>query len=227
MTLDELVAEVITLTKRPDLVDLSKSMVLEATNTVHNVQDWWKDIDTVLVNFSDPNQYIQIIDTQSLPRFKTVAFLRKTNNQAGPVQQYGQPWPPANNGYPPVNFNVLQRVEIDDIIDSYGYEKTDIWYAAGSQINVKSSTGLAQVLCAFYQSPMLGRTNDRYKSWIAIDLPWVIIYRAAGHVFAHIGMDTQFALYMKPPMPGRDLDTGGLYWQQLDILQQSNLIAGN
>lgn len=224
MTLDELIEQVYDITERPDLDKLTLNSIIEATMTLHNSQNWWKDIKTVLVNFDNPLQYIQILDTQLLPRFGSIAVLRKTSSQAGPVQQYGKPWPPQNVNWPTTNFNILKKVEIDDILDSYGYEKADVWYAAGSQINIKSSTALAQVLASYYQTPMIGRTNDRYSSWIADQYPYTIIYRAAGTVFAHTGDDKNSAMYMRPPTPGRDMDTGGLYWQQLDILQQAELV---
>lgn len=226
MILSELIAAVYVETKRPDLVSETLQAVQESTNTIHSYQGFYKDLTEALIVFDDPTQYIQVLDTYGLPRYRSVSYIRKASSQMASVQQYGLPWP-NNYTYPPTSFNFLKRVDLGDMLDDYGYEKTDVWYQAGKQVNIKSSTALGQILCGYYQNPLLGSTDETFESWIADEQPWVIIYRAAGVVFSKTGDTDNFAIYMKPPSRPNDLETGGLYWQQLDILVQNNIRPGD
>lgn len=227
MKLSELISAVYTETNRPDLVGETLSAIQEATNTIHSYQGFYKDITEVLVVFDQPSWYVQQIDTYALPRYRSMSYIRKAAAGMYQSAQLGQAWPTGTNTYPPTSFDFIERVDLGDMLDAYGYEKTDVWYQAGKQVNIKSSTALAQVLCGFYQNPMVGSTDDTYASWVAEEQPWVIIYRAAATVYAKTGDDKNYAIYMRPPSVSNDLETGGLYWQQLDILVQNNIRAGD
>ena len=120
MILSELIAAVYVETKRPDLVSETLQAVQESTNTIHSYQGFYKDLTEALIVFDDPTQYIQVLDTYGLPRYRSVSYIRKASSQMAQVQQYGLPWP-NNYTYPPTNFNFLKRVDLGDMLDDYRY----------------------------------------------------------------------------------------------------------
>jgi hypothetical protein len=210
-------------TNRPDLVGEINQSVLEATLMAHTVENFYKDIQEATVVFDQPLQYLQQLDTSDLPFFRNMAYIRKTNPTATGFEQTNT-IPPGPSTFPPNQWNFLKRVDIGDILDSYGYEKRDVWYQAGSQINIKSSTSLQYVTVGWYKYPNLD--VDNFTSWIANELPFVIIYRACASVHAKISEDKAYAMYMRPPVPGRGDESGGLFYQQLAILKRNNILAG-
>lgn len=225
MTLAELIAAVYTETNRPDLVKETLQSVLEATLTVHAADDWPKSIVETLVVFDRATDYVQVLDTQSLPLYQSVAYMRKTNPQVAATQQ-ANTLLPSSLSTPAGQLNFLTRVDIGDVMDIYNREKTDIWYQAGDQINIKSSTPLQYLSVGYYQFPNLDATGVNFKSWIARDWPYTIVYRAAGSIFAKIGDINAYSIYMKQPTPRAGMDSGGLYYQQLSTLFQQNISMG-
>lgn len=224
MTLSELITAVYTETNRPDLVPETLQSVLEATITCHAFDDWYKDIQEAFVTFDNPLSYIQALETRSLPYLRKFAYIRKTNPNINPVENYGQLLPNLSN-WPPHQYDFVERVDIGDILDTYGYEKNDIWYQAGSQINIKSSTPLQYATIGWYKFPNVDATGVNFSSWIAIEYPYAIIYRAAGTVFSKIGQDVAAALYLRKPAPRQGLDSGGMYYEQMGRILQANIRA--
>ncbi len=224
MTLSELIAAVYTETNRPDLVPETMQSVLEATLSAHLSDNYCIDIRTAMVVFDDPTLFIQQLDTQTMPFYRNIAFIRKTNPQIMGIEQ-SQSLLPNNLMYPPTQFNFLRRVDIGNILDEFGYELRDIYYQAGNSINIKSSSALQYAMIGWYAYPNLDATGMNFNSWIAKELPYVIIYKAAGAIYSKIGEDKSWAIYMKPYSPGGGYETGGSYWQQLAILQKLNIRA--
>ncbi len=222
MNLAALIAAVYTETNRPDLVDETLQSVLEATLSAHTMEQFPKDIHEAMVVFDQPTQYLQTLDTSVIPRYRTTAYVRKLNPVATQVEQTGGLLP-FSYQFPPNQFNFLTRVDIGDVIDSYGYEKRDVWYQAGRQINIKSSTPLQYAMVGWYRFPNLDPTGVNFESWVAEELPYVIVYAAAGSIFAKIGEKDSFATYMREPIPGHGDTTGGLYFKQKAILIQNNI----
>lgn len=218
MNLAQLQAAVIVETNRPDLVAETLQAVLEATMTVHMTDYWYKDLSENLVVFDTLTDFIQTLNVGALPFCRDIAYIRKADvgvTNTGGATTLGN------------RFNFVKRVDIGDILDGYGYEKNDIWYQAGKQINIKSSTPLGYARIGWYQYPNLDPTGVAFSSWIATELPAVIIYRAAGNIFAKIGEDKSYAMYLRQPTPGQGYETGGMYYQQLAILRNSNIRAGD
>lgn len=257
MNYQQLVQAVGDETNRPDLVGEIQQSVLEATLMVHTVEDFYKDITEALVVFDQPLQYIQQLDITSLPLCRNVAYIRKSGNPGITtlVEQQQNGW--INSGgignfYIGVSgigsggtglgtsvsipgslsgqFDFLKRVDIGDILDPYGYEKQNVWYQAGQQLNMKSNTAFQFATIGYYKYPNIditGTNQPNFQSWIAQELPYVIIYRACASVHAKISEDKAYAMYMRPPAPGRGDETGGLFYQQLAILKRNNILAGD
>lgn len=220
MTLAQLQAAVITETNRPDLIPETLQAVLEATLSIHTVDNFYKDIVEAQVVFNDPTLFLQILDTTTLPLFRNTAYIRKTDPGITAVEQQT-----SQSTFSSGQFNFLKRVDVGDILDNYGYEKADIYYQAGSQINIKSGTALGYITVGWYAYPNLDPTGVAFASWIAREFPYVIVYKAAAGIFAKIGEDKSWSIYSRAPIPGRGDDTGGLYYQQLAQLRRNNILV--
>lgn len=175
-TFTELVADVITLTNRPDLLAETKLAVKAATLKLHQADYFYKDLNESGISFS-ASDYAQQIEYRSLfPRFRALKYLRKSESSGTPG-------------------DFIQVLTPAEVLDVYGIERTDVCYAAGELIQVKSSTAFQYALMGYYLNPDI--TEAGFNSWIALDHSFAIVYEAAVTVFKTIGYDEQSATYMK------------------------------
>lgn len=175
MTLNELIAEVYTITNRPDLVGQTLTAVRSATLKLHQQDYFYKDIFETGVTFSSA-AYLQQLEYRVLvPRWRALKYIRKTDSAA---YQDGK---------------LLDIVVPENIEDSYQINRTDICYVAGEVVQIRSSTELQYILLGCYRNPDI--TQAGYNSWIALDHPYAIVFEAASIVFKMIGDTDQFAAY--------------------------------
>lgn len=174
-TLTEMLTDVYTLTGRADLVAETTLAVKSATLKAHMTDFYSKDIHEVRIT-TDTADYIQGIDIFSIvSNFRALKYLRK---------------------YDLVNAEVgafLEVLEPEEVLDSYGRDKTDVCYVAGRVIEIKSSTEIDNLILGCYVLPVI--TTSGYASWIADLYPYAIIMEAARVVFKTIGYDEQAATY--------------------------------
>ncbi len=174
MTLTELQQEVYTITNRPTLVAETLLAVRQATLALHQMEYWWKDIRETGISFTN-NAYLQEIDFRTiLPLFRSLKYLRKSDS-TGTVGAF---------------FTVVQP---ESVMDSYGIDRTDVCYAAGTSIEIKSSTLFQYAMMGYYANPNI--TTTGYDSWIANDHPYAIVFMAAERVFKMIGKTEEFAAF--------------------------------
>lgn len=223
-TFAELLNMVYVETNRPDLVAETQQAIFEATLSLHLSDFYFNDISTSQITFSTAD-YIQQIQTSTLPAYRSFAFFRKAIN--GPTLFAPTPGslsdpiiPDPVTGQFPCRMNqykFLTEKGIDDLIDGWGYDYTDVWYYAGNTINIKSSTSILNGECGWYAFPTLDIVNsgNGYTSWIANSFPYAVVYRAAGTIFQKTGQDSQVRQYMDPQI--------GLAAQQLNILKMSSI----
>jgi hypothetical protein len=82
-------------------------------------------------------------------------------------------------------------MEVDQLNDSYGLERSNIWYPAGSVINWKvgpstvATGGISGLTVGYYQSPDINPAT--FSSWIANAEPWVIIQDASASILRMTG----------------------------------------
>ena len=175
MNYSSLLAEVYTLTKRPDLVAETTLGVKSATLQLHRMDFFSKDLHETGIAF-DTSEYIQTLTYRVLlPRFRQMKYLRKYDNTGGAAGEK------------------LKEVSIEKILDGYKQERTDIFYLAGDVIQIKSSTKEKYYLFGCYLNPSID--PDNFISWVADEYPYAIIYRAASIVMKAIGQDTESAAY--------------------------------
>lgn len=221
MNFTELCSEVYTATNRPDMVQQTKSAVLAATLQMHGTDFYFKDIKTAQVVF-DTAGYLQTLDTDTLTRFRSIAYIRRYDpslyaNQINP-----------NAGLLPnlTGVSVDPRLPFfdiltpDDIFDGFSLEKVNVAYQVGNTIMIKSGESFQFALMGWYAHPMLGSSSDNYaaySSWIATEYPWTIIYAAASIIFQQIGQQETSRKFDHPQ--------NGLIAAHLSALRMSNITA--
>jgi hypothetical protein len=176
MTLAELIAEVYTLTNRPDLVAQTLTAVRSATLKIHQSDYYYKDIFETGVQFSSA-EYLQQIEYRTLiPRWRALKYIRKTTIAA---EQDGA---------------FLEVLAIPEMVeDAYRQNRNDVCYVAGEVVQIRSSTQLQYIILGCYRNPDI--TQLGYSSWVASDHPYAIVFEAASNVFKMIGDTDQFAAY--------------------------------
>lgn len=165
MTFDEMVAEVISITKRPDLTDRIKANLRAATLKAHHSDFYYKDLVEVPVQFSAQFYLQNFVPTEVVTRFRKVKYIRR--------------WLGGMEGKPG---KFLEPIQIENSIDGYGYTKVEVYYMAGQMLQMRGATQFDKVLFGCYQHPVIA-PETAYESWIAEEMPYVIIYEAARVTF--------------------------------------------
>lgn len=177
MNFTELCNEVQIIVKRPDLADRIQSAVRAATEKLHSLDFWYRDLVEVPVQF-DTEMYIQNFDPrQVIPKFRKTKYIRI--------------WEGGVDGRPTV---FLDPIQIEEAIDSYGYTKTNVFYMAGQLMQIRTTCSILRVLFGAYKFPTV-TPSDQFSSWIADDYPWGIVYEAARTIYRSISMDEAAAQY--------------------------------
>lgn len=175
-TLTDLLADVYTITNRPDLVNETKLAVKAATLKAHQSDFYYRDIYETGVSFSEAS-YVQALEYRTiLPRYRALKYIRKTDSSGSPG-------------------TFLQVITPALAVDVYGKALSDVCYGAGEVIQINSSTEIQYILLGCYLNPDI--TDTGYNSWVAIDHPYYIVYEAAITMFKMIGQDEQAAVYKK------------------------------
>lgn len=176
MNFQELKAEVLEITKRPDLDSRITSAIKAATLKAHHSDYFFNDLVEVAVEF-DYARHVQFFDPrQVVPRYRQAKYIR--------------PWEGDSITGGPGRF--LEHIQIEAALDPYGYTRTEVFYMAGRLLQIRTCAPLSKVLFGVYQSPLI-TPEDQYYSWIADQYPWAIIYEAARTVFLSIGYQEQSA----------------------------------
>ena len=175
MTLTELIAEVYTITNRPDLVGQTLTAVRSATLKLHQSDYYYKDLRETGVSFVSA-LYVQQLEYRPLfPKWRALKYVRKTDVAGTDTGAF------------------LELVVPENVLDSYKQNRNDICYVAGEVIQIRSSTQVQYIILGRYDNPDI--TQAGYDSWIALDHPYAIVFEAASTVFKMIGDTDQFAAY--------------------------------
>lgn len=154
-----LVADVKTITNKPELITETELAVKSATLQLHRSDFFYKDLLETALQFSAEG-YLQSIDYRTLfPRFRALKYLRK--------------WDGTNEGVG----DFFQIATPEDVLDSYNVQVSDIVYGAGDVLQIKSSTSILYALIGLYQNPIVADAAT-YSSWIALEAPYAIVWKA-------------------------------------------------
>ena len=176
-SLASLVADVMLLTNRPSLAGETALAVQAATLKAHHSDDYIKDFTEYSIVFGS-SEYYQSIDYKlMIPLWRKPRYIRKYDNTPG-LQGPGV---------------FLKYMEPESAVDSYGYSREDVFYVAGANLQIRSSTPLLYALIGVYNNPDI--TSGGYDSWIADDHKFAIIYEATAIIFKTTGFDEQERSY--------------------------------
>ena len=175
MDFNELLNEVYSLTNRPDLVTETTLAVKSATLKAHSIDFFSKDIHETLIT-AESLDYIHSIDYISIiPNFRALKYLRKYDKANEEVGGF------------------IEVITPEEVLDSYGVDRTDVCYVAGRVLEIRSSTEIDALIMGCYVFPIV--TTAGYSSWIAELYPYAIIIEAARIVFSTVGDGEQASSY--------------------------------
>jgi len=176
-TFAEMRAQVIELTKRPDLAGITDSMIKRATLKAHDTEIYPQDLFETAIQFATPD-YLQTLTYKEIfPRWKSLSYLRRYDMGS-------------TGSAPGIFFQLITPL---NSLDDYGQNKTNVMYLTGADLQIRSDTQFSNALLGAYLYPSV--TETTYKSWIADEHPGAIIYEAAATVFKTIGYDEENAAY--------------------------------
>jgi len=177
---DAMVADVITLTARPDLDAETALAVRTATNNAHLSDAYARDCRTVSVQLP-LTTYVTQLDIPTLfPRMRGL-------NRVQLLDQY----------YVPITLSTdeqLRIIELGDLYDSFGSLRDNVAYLAGEKLNIRTFLQGYGFLVTYFLAPNVRR--DVYDSWIAQLYPDAILYWAASIVLDTNGNEAKAAKYM-------------------------------
>lgn len=190
-----LVADVYSLTNRPDLVNETALAVKAATLKAHHSDFYYKDLFETGIVFST-SEFQQSLPYKSLiPLWRSIKYLRKCDATVTPN----------------VPGDFLSLLTPEDALDSYGINKEDVYYIAGLEIQIRSVDAQSNYLIGCYLHPDVTPTG--YNSWIADEHEFAIVYEATAIIFKTIGFDEQVAAYRQ------------MVADEYTLLKASNLVA--
>lgn len=176
MTLGEMCALVMTGTGRPDLIADTQLAVRRATLWYHGYENWFRDLREKQFNFAETGYQFQINIANQLNRFKQIRYIRYYDPLAGMVGDYVKPCEP------------------DNLFDEFRAQKTDIYYVAGSVLNIKSGSPQSALIIGWYEMPDI----INYQSWIADLYPFAIVDHAIGTVKYQVGEVEEANKFLDP-----------------------------
>jgi hypothetical protein len=173
MTFQEIYDEIILITKRPDLVDRTKQAIRAATLKAHQSDFYYKDLIETPVQFTEPFYLQSFVPTEVVPAFRKAKYIRLW---VGGIT--------GNAG------KFLTPIQIENSIDGYGHTKSDVFYMAGQLLQIRGCSPLDKVLFGCYKNPTV-TPEAAYSSWIAVEMPYVIIFEAARTIFKSMSYTEQ------------------------------------
>lgn len=171
-TIASLTQDIYAITKRPDLVAATQLHLKNALLKAHSSDYFEKDVLETNFQFGTAASIYQLDYKALIPRFRSVKYLTVVD----PISL--------------LFVRELKGIPVKQFRDAYGYIKTDVYYLAGTQIQIRVSD-TSQVFglgCYLYPD-----TTLTVPSWIADEFPFAIIYEAARTLFRTIGFDEQSA----------------------------------
>lgn len=178
---DAMVADVITLTARPDLADETALALRTATNNAHFSDAYSRDLVTQSVQLPNASYQTSLNIPTLFPKLRGLSAIKALDINGAPIAVSPD--------------SQIEVIELGDIYDDYGTLRNNIAYLAGENVNVRSLTNSYGYLVEWFKAPETRR--DTYTSWIAQLYPDVILYWAASLVLDTNGNEEKATKFMK------------------------------
>ena len=177
MNLDELKTEVYQLTGRPDMEDITDSMIRAATLKAHHTDYYSKDLWEESVKFPALSYRQQMDYISIVSNFRAFKYFRKAEDACDDAGEF------------------IQIITPDELLDAYGCNRNNVGYVAGRVLEIRSSTKFDRGYLGCYLHPIVKK--GEYCSWVAEQYPYAIIYEACRVIFKTIGFDEQASVYQQ------------------------------
>jgi len=186
-TFAELQDSVITITKRPDLVNETTLALKRAIIKEHSAMDYPRDLarlSSALVQPS-PNNYRYDVSLTSLGLYPKARKLLEVREVVSPEG---------------INYNTFEGVQglllfkeraPDNIFDAYGVEQQAYWYRLGGNLIIVAPRQVNNVLITYYAVPSTAVLAS-YSDWMADMYDYVLYTHAAAEIFRIIGKTEEY-----------------------------------
>lgn len=177
MNFGELCQEVMTLTNRPELVAETQSRVRAATTFLHLTDFWLRDADEKVVTFPASSTVFALDIPTLFSNFRKIRYIRKWDPVSLTAGEY------------------VTKCDPTALYDEFKHKKSNVFYQAGTRINILTSEGQSAFIIGWYKFP---NVIQNYSSWIADLVPYAIIDMATGNVLIIIGQVEEGNKYVDP-----------------------------
>ncbi|TXH08470.1 MAG: hypothetical protein E6R04_10610 [Spirochaetes bacterium] len=161
---DDLVTEIGDITNRSELTAEIAICLRQAIRNAHRSHKFWKDLAVVSVTGLSADSVPQTFSIATkLPNFRQVAYVK-----SGSAEKY------------------FKQVTIEDLLDTYGIARTDVYYAYGDTFVVRPYAAETSYDVCYYKQPILSPTSA-VDSWIASEYRDVTVAWAASSLLATVG----------------------------------------
>lgn len=192
MTYAEMLADLITITARPDLSADLEVALRRSTLKMHGLEFWKFDLTFVNLTVATP-AFLMTVDTATaFTRYRNLCFIKA--NDAANTDPMSISYGNGGQGLP-----MYEPADANRLVDSYGRNLTNIHYQVGRVIHIRSSVAPDRLYAGYYQRPVVSPINA-YSSWIADEYPYAIIDDAAQSIFNTIGKDDKVRLWQQKNM---------------------------
>lgn len=172
MTYAEILAEVGSLTNQLGAMPGEhETMIKAATLRMHHSDFYMRDLAEDTIDLGSEASTFSFANT-TFARYRALHYLKKydlANDVVGAELKFLDP---------------------KNLLNAYGVEKNNVWYAAGANIVLRSSTNIRYLKAGWYQNPIVSPIAQ-YASWIAELVPHAIIFDAASLIFQMINQQEQ------------------------------------
>lgn len=174
-THSEIIADIISLTNRPDLVAETDLALRTATRSAHLSDCYARDCQTTTIQLPDMTYVTQLDRVSLFPRLRSFSRVQLVDSNYFPII-----FPPEQQ---------IKIIELEDIFDSYGRVRNNVAYLAGTTMNIRTSILGSGFLITWFNVPALD--SESFNSWIAEEYPELLIFWAASIVLGATGNESK------------------------------------
>lgn len=168
----QLCDDVITLTSRPELVAETQLAVRNATQFFHLSDFWQRDCEERLFQFDAAAFLFSLPVSSTMERFRKLRYIKKFDLIASITKESKE--------------DKISECDPNSLFDRYNSIKTNVYYLAGDNLNLRLSTAENGLFASWYKYP--NTSPEAYASWIADMYPAAIVNKAAAEIQRDIGM---------------------------------------
>jgi hypothetical protein len=172
--IQELLPAVYEITSHPELELETVNAIRSAVQYYHKLDFMYLDTAEVFPPISaDGTQFILDISSV-LPSFRAIASIKSLTADGTIIAE-------------------LEEVSSARLLDSYGYPRTDVFYIAGTVINIRTAYSFSQLQVNYFTFP--NTTKENLSTWLYPDNEQAIIDFAAMKIFSILGQDKRVAAF--------------------------------